>query len=94
MRRQLDVVGGAACKATVSTVTESSLWAAIEKARGEFLAADAKPEGWFTKEKYQEHMGLSDTTARRELNALVAAGKLQTKLAREKGHLVRCFGLP
>jgi len=93
MKTSLDAVAGSACKATVSTMVQSDLWAAIETARAEYRRADEIPAGWISTEQYKDLFGLNESTARRELLRLVKAGKLQTKIASYNGYKIRCWGV-
>ncbi len=59
-------------------ILEGEWWKAVEEARAEF--GHERREGEFTIGEYAQRFGKSITTSRHELNVMVDAGKLGTRL--------------
>lgn len=70
-----------------------SLWAEVEKARSEAgFSVGVKPEGSITVKEYAERFSVSESTARKQLNAMIRSGsmaEITAYVADSRGHMVR-----
>jgi hypothetical protein len=74
---------------TLSELTSAQqaagMWGKLDALRGESGLADDAPEGAFTVNQWAERDGLTRSSAEREVEQLVKAGKLQSGRARRRG---------
>jgi Fic family protein len=64
---------------------DAGMWGRLDNLRDEVGLADAAPAEAFTVSQWAERYGLTRSTAERELEQMVKAGKLQTGRARRRG---------